>query len=126
MERVKHKSIFWLCPLRHLLGLVGAVLIVLHRLLRGNTALMRSLSARFVRPTLQRMGQRSAMLPFSLAELLIVLLVLGALGASGLPALLAGRCRAFWPRAAVSLLMLAGSLIVLIGDTYNPFLYFRF
>ena len=55
-----------------------------------------------------------------------VLLVLGALGASGLPALLAGRCRAFWPRAAVSLLMLAGSLIVLIGDTYNPFLYFRF
>ena len=61
MERVKHKSIFWLCPLRHLLGLVGAVLIVLHRLLRGNTALMRSLSARFVRPTLQRMGQRSAM-----------------------------------------------------------------
>ena len=79
MERVKHKSIFWLCPLRHLLGLVGAVLIVLHRLLRGNTALMRSLSARFVRPTLQRMGQRSAMLPFSLAELLIVLLVLGLL-----------------------------------------------
>ena len=55
-----------------------------------------------------------------------VLLVLGILGASGLPALLAGRCRAFWPRAAVSLLMLAGSLIVLIGDTYNPFLYFRF
>ena len=79
MERVKHKSIFWLCPLRHLLGLLGAVLIVLHRLLRGNTALMRSLSARFVRPTLERLGESSAKLPFSMAELLIAALVLGLL-----------------------------------------------
>ena len=79
MERVKHKSIFWLCPVRHLLGLIGAVLIVLHRLLRGNTALMRSLSARFVRPTLQSLGLRSAKLPFSAAELLIVLAVVGLL-----------------------------------------------
>ena len=77
MERVKHKSIFWLCPIRHLLGLVGAVLIVLHRLLRGNTALMRSLSARFVRPTLRRMGERCDGVSFSVAELLIVLTVVG-------------------------------------------------
>lgn len=55
-----------------------------------------------------------------------VLLILGAIGASGLPARWANRLRAFWPRAAVSLLLLAASMAILIGDTYNPFLYFRF
>ena len=55
-----------------------------------------------------------------------VLLAVGALGASGLPARLAEKRPDFLPRAAVSLLLLGASLSVLIGDTYNPFLYFRF
>ena len=55
-----------------------------------------------------------------------VLLIVGILGASGLPAKLAGRVRSFWPKAVVALLLLVVSLMILIGDTYNPFLYFRF
>ena len=55
-----------------------------------------------------------------------VLLAAGILGASGLPARLAGRVKSFPVRAAVSLVLLAVSMMILIGDTYNPFLYFRF
>ena len=70
MKTRKKKRI---APLRHLLLVLSALVILLHRLLRGNRALMRRLSADFVRPLLQRLGERSAGVPYSVAEALMAL-----------------------------------------------------
>ena len=43
-----------------------------------------------------------------------------------LPRKLAKKIHAFWPKALGCLLLLAVCISVLIGDSYNPFLYFRF
>lgn len=72
-------AIFRLCPARHLLLFVSAGLIVLHLLTRQNKALMSALSEGFVRPVHGLLARLSALLPFSLAEMLVVGFVLGLL-----------------------------------------------
>ena len=79
MEDTKKKSIFRFCPLRLGLSLLAALLILLQRALRGNVRVMRGLSARFVRPVLRTLGEKSAGVSFSIAELLIVMTVVGLL-----------------------------------------------
>lgn len=79
MEDTKKKSIFRFCPLRLGLSLLAALLILFQRALRGNVRVMRGLSARFVRPVLRTLGEKSAGVSFSIAELLIVLTVVGLL-----------------------------------------------
>ncbi len=65
-EKKKRKRI---APLRHLLLVISVLVILLQRALRGNKALMRRLSSGFVRPVLRRLGERSAAVPYSVAEL---------------------------------------------------------
>ena len=79
MRTKKKKSITGFCPVRLVLSLLAALLILLLRLLRGNYALMRWMSGRFVRPNLQRLGELSGRVSFSVAELLIVTAVVGLL-----------------------------------------------
>lgn len=56
--------------------MLSAVLVVLHRVTRGNTALMESLSAGMVRPVHHFLAKATGRLPFSLAEALIALTVI--------------------------------------------------
>ena len=79
METRRKKRISRLCPVRLTLSALAALVILLLRALRGSTSLMRWLSAHFVRPTLQKLGVRSAGVPFSVAELLIVVTAVGLL-----------------------------------------------
>ncbi len=79
METTKKKSISRFCPVRLGLALLAALLILLQRALRGNYAVMRWLSGHFVRPVLRALGEKSAGVSFSVAELLIVLSVAGLL-----------------------------------------------
>lgn len=72
-------AIFALCPRRHILLLVSAAVIVLHLLLRQNHALMVLLSDRVIRPVHMALSTATAVLPFSLAELLLALAVFGML-----------------------------------------------
>ena len=60
-------------PGRCLVSLLALGIIVLQRALRGNTALMRRLSADFVRPLHRRLSVLTDRVPFSIAELLILL-----------------------------------------------------
>ena len=55
-----------------------------------------------------------------------ILLLVSAVGCTSLVSRLSRRLKAFWPKAVGSLAVLAVSLAFLIGDSYNPFLYFRF
>ena len=74
-EKTKHSFRGWflLCPLRHVLSLAGFVVIGAYFALRGNRALMQSISDGFVRPYHRAMSRVCALLPFSAAELLIAL-----------------------------------------------------
>ena len=72
-------AIFRFCPARHVLLTLSALVILLQRSLRGNYALMQSLSEHFVRPVHHLLGLLTARLPFSVAELLIGLAALGLL-----------------------------------------------
>ncbi|MBO5556893.1 MAG: DUF3810 domain-containing protein [Oscillospiraceae bacterium] len=78
METTREKkrgiaAIFDLCPVRHGLTLLAAAVILLHLLTRGDHALNVQLSERFVRPVHRRLSLLTARVPFSVAELLIVL-----------------------------------------------------
>ena len=66
-------AIFRLCPVRHVLALLGALVIALHLLTRKNHALNLRLSEGFVRPLHRSLAVATARLPFSLAEALILL-----------------------------------------------------
>lgn len=79
METKRKKSIARLCPIRLTLTALAALVILLQRALRGSHGVMRWLSGRFVRPTLQRLGELSGRVSFSVAELLIVTAVVGLL-----------------------------------------------
>lgn len=72
-------AIFRLCPARHVVALLGAVLIGTHLATRRNYALNRALSEGFVRPVHRLFSQIADVLPFSLAELLIAAGVIGLL-----------------------------------------------
>lgn len=67
-------AIFRLCPARHVLLLLSALVILLHLLTRGDHARMAALSESFVRPAHRTLSMLSARVPFSVAELVIGLL----------------------------------------------------
>ena len=79
MEETRKKSIFALCPARHVLLLLSAALILAHLLTRGDHALNVRLSSGFVRPVHRFLGALTAKVPFSVAELLIGLAAAGLL-----------------------------------------------
>ena len=72
-------AIWNLCPGRHALALLSALLIALHLLTRSNRALNAALSLRLVRPLHRALARLYAPLPFSAAELLLALFVLSLL-----------------------------------------------
>ena len=80
---ITFKSWFRLCPVRHVLSLLGLLVIGAHLALRGNQALMQRLSDALVRPYHRAMSRLCAHVPFSVAELLIALAILLALGYIG-------------------------------------------
>ena len=71
--------IFALCPIRHVIALLWAAVIVLHLLTRGSRALNTWQAQHFVRPLHRGLSQLTARVPFSMAELLIGLAVVGCL-----------------------------------------------
>ena len=78
-EKRGFAAIYRLCPVRHLLALVSGLVILLHLLTRSNHALMVRLSEGLVRPVHRALSQFNSLFPFSVAELLIALAVLGLL-----------------------------------------------
>lgn len=80
--RVKKRglaAIWKLCPLRHVLLLLNALIIGLHLSTRGNYALNRALSANFVRPVHRALSQATDLVPFSLAEAIYALAIIGGI-----------------------------------------------
>lgn len=71
--KLKIKDFYMLCPLSHALGLLSGIVIALHLLTRHNKALMVKISENFVRPYHQTMAGLLNPLPFSVAELVILL-----------------------------------------------------
>lgn len=67
---------FRLCPRRHVLLLAAAAVIGAYFALRGNRAWMAAMSEGFVRPCHRLLGRVSDLVPFSVAELFYVLLIL--------------------------------------------------
>lgn len=84
MENIRTKkhgaaAIFALCPARHILLLVSGALVLLHVCLRGNYALMRRLADGPLAALRRFLAELTAIVPFSVAELLIAAAVIGAL-----------------------------------------------
>ena len=79
MKTKRKKFTRSLCPFRLLLSGLAALIILLQRAFRDSYPVMRWLSAHFVRPTLRRLGELSGRVTFSVAELLIAVLVVGLL-----------------------------------------------
>ena len=79
-ERKKFSFGAWfrLCPLRHVLSAVFGLIIAAYFLLRSNEALLDALSEGFVRPWHRALSTFCDLFPFSVAEALIVLAILGA------------------------------------------------
>ena len=71
---------FRLCPLRHILILIGGLVIAGYFALRGRPGVMQRISDRFVRPWHRFVSRLCSHLPFSMAGALIALGVLLALG----------------------------------------------
>ncbi len=70
---------FRLCPVRHVLSLIGLAVIAAFHLLRQDKALMQTLSDGLVRPYHRAMSRLCSHLSVSVAEWLIALLVVAAL-----------------------------------------------
>ena len=84
MEKTREKksgraAIWRLCPVRHVLLLLNAVIIAAHLATRGNYAWNRALSARFVRPVHRFLAKVTDLLPFSLAEAIYALAIVSGL-----------------------------------------------
>ena len=82
MEQTREKkrglaAIFQLCPVRHVLALTSALVIVLHLLTRDSHAWNRRLSEGVVRPVHRFLARATGALPFSLAEVLILAAAIG-------------------------------------------------
>lgn len=73
-ERKKLSLAAWfrICPVRHVVTALFALIIALYFLLRGNEALLDALSENFVRPWHRAAGAVCSALPFSVAEVIIV------------------------------------------------------
>ena len=59
---------FRLCPVRHVLSLLGLAVIAAYLLLRTDAGLMQAISDGFVRPYHRAMSRLCSHLPFSVAE----------------------------------------------------------
>lgn len=75
-KKLTFRDIFMLCPARHVLLLLSALIIAAQRLTRNDTALMNRLSQSVVRPLHRVLSRLTDRLPFSAAELLIAAAVL--------------------------------------------------
>ena len=80
-ERNTSPIIAWfkICPTRHILITIFALIIGSYFLLRRNEELLDAVSRHFVRPWHRALGEFSSIFPFSLCAVLIALAVLGAL-----------------------------------------------
>ena len=120
MEKLREKkrglaAIFWLCPVRHVLALLCAAVIAVHVLTRGNRALNAAVSSRFVRPAHRFLSTLTARVPFSVAELLIALAVLGLLGYLLASVLAAVRKGGVWRRLYKVFVSLCTAVLVFYG-----------
>ena len=84
MENTREKkrglaAIWSLCPVRHVLLVLGLLLIALHLATRRSYAWNRALSEKLVRPVHRFLSRAADGLPFSVAEVLIALAVIGTL-----------------------------------------------
>ncbi len=75
----KKRGWFLLCPVRHILLLLSLLTVGAYFLLRGNRALMVTLSEKLVRPCHRALGRAADLVPFSVAELIYALLIVGGL-----------------------------------------------
>ena len=76
-KKLNFKALYRLCPGVHWLALVSALLILLHLATRGNHQLMVWLSENLVRPVHGLLAWLCSYAPFSVAELVICLAVIG-------------------------------------------------
>ena len=76
-KKLNFKALYRLCPGVHWLALVSALLILLHLAIRGNHQLMVWLSENLVRPVHGLLAWLCSYAPFSVAELVICLAVIG-------------------------------------------------
>ena len=76
-KKLNFKALYRLCPGVHWLALVSALLILLHLAARGNHQLMVWLSENLVRPVHGLLAWLCSYAPFSVAELVICLAVIG-------------------------------------------------
>ena len=74
----KIKYIYKLCPVRHILLLLGAVITCLYFLLRGNSRLMLMVSKGLVQPYHRLMSVVCSVFPFSVAEIIYAIAVIFA------------------------------------------------
>ena len=72
------KPFFRICPFRHILIVMSILIITLHLLLRSGKPQMQWISRHVVRPVHRSLSILTARVPFSVAELLIALFVIGA------------------------------------------------
>lgn len=84
MEKLREKksgfaAIFLLCPVRHGIALLSALVIASHLVTRGDPALNDRVLEGFVRPAHRALSRLTAHVPFSVAEALIALAVVGFL-----------------------------------------------
>ena len=70
---------FRLCPARHILLLLSLLTIGGYFAFRGDRALMVTLSEKLVRPCHRALGRAANLVPFSVAELIYALLIVGGL-----------------------------------------------
>ena len=78
-RRFTVKAWFQLCKVRHILSVSGLIIIAAYFALRDNAAVMTAVSHGFVRPWQRIFRRLTAHVPFSVAECLIVIGVLGAI-----------------------------------------------
>ena len=77
-QKTESRFLAWfrLCPIRHILSLLGLAVIAAYFALRPRRDVMQALSDRLVRPWHRVMSRLCSHLPFSAAELLIALAVI--------------------------------------------------
>ena len=78
-KKISFIAWFRLCPLRHSLSALFGLVIAAYFLLRKNEGLLDSISGGFVRPWHRALSSFCSLFPFSVAEVLIVAAILGAL-----------------------------------------------
>ena len=119
MEELKTKkraaAIFMLCPVRHVLVITSALVIIIHLLTRSSRALNAAVTHGFVRPVHMGLSRLTAPLPFSVAELLIAAAVIWLVYTliSAVIALIRGRDRL--RRVYVCLVTFAAAGLVFYG-----------